>query len=117
MSDSLMAMKTEQARLDALPRAISEMVKPAEKIESIKIHRISGFGSGGRGGDGDKPPVNQALDSILEMAVQMPALKKLGDELGISLADGLEQAAQDVLSGGKKGEEKPGPEQEGEGEG
>jgi flotillin len=33
--------------------------------------------------------VNQALDSIMGMAVQMPALKKLGEELGLSMEDGV----------------------------
>ena len=37
----------------------------------------------------DKPVVNQALDSILDMAVQLPALKKIGEELGVSVEDGL----------------------------
>ena len=87
----LIAMKEELARIDALPRAISEMVRPAEKIESIKIHHVSGLGTGGGspdgGGGSDKTPVNQALDSILGMAVQLPALKTLGDELGLSIGD------------------------------
>ena len=33
--------------------------------------------------------VNQALDSIMGMAVQMPALKALGEELGVSMEDGV----------------------------
>lgn len=36
-----------------------------------------------------RPPVNQALDSIMEMAVQLPALRKLGEDLGMSLDAGL----------------------------
>lgn len=92
MSDSLMAMKTEQARLDALPKAISEMVKPAEKIESIRIHQISGLGQplGSDGSRvGERPASNQALEAILGMAVQLPALRKLGEELGLSMESGL----------------------------
>ena len=42
-----------------------------------------------RAGVREKPVVNQALDSILEMAVQLPALKKIGEELGVSLDDDL----------------------------
>ena len=92
-------MKEELARLEVLPKALAEMVKPAEKIDSIRIHHVTGLGGGGASGTGGDPiplaqktPVNQALDSILEMSVQMPALKKLGDELGISMGDGLLQA-------------------------
>ena len=86
-------MKIDLARLEAMPAIVAEMVKPAEKIDSIKIHQIGGMGGavgGSAGGaSGDKPVVNQALDSIMGMAVQMPALKKLGEELGISMENGL----------------------------
>ncbi|HVL56121.1 MAG TPA: flotillin domain-containing protein, partial [Burkholderiaceae bacterium] len=86
MDHAIVSMKLDLARLDALPRVVAEMVKPAEKIDSIRIHQISGLGSSAYGGGGgQKPAVNQAIDSIMEMAVQLPALKKLGDELGMSL--------------------------------
>ena len=89
-SEQIVDMKMELARLEALPKVVAEMVKPAEKIDSIKVHNISGLGNGaGNGGDGSKPVVNQAIDSIMEMAVQLPALKKIGEELGISIEDGL----------------------------
>jgi len=89
-SEKIVDMKMELARLEALPKVVAEMVKPAEKIDSIKVHNISGLGnSGGSGSDGNKPVVNQAIDSIMEMAVQLPALKKIGEELGISIEDGL----------------------------
>ncbi|SMX31987.1 Inner membrane protein YqiK [Maliponia aquimaris] len=100
LSAELIAMKVDLARLEALPKVLAEAVKPAEKIDSIRIHHVSGLngagGSGGMGGAGDKPPVNQALDSILGMAVQMPALRKLGEELGLSMDGSIEG-----LMGGK----------------
>ncbi len=94
IADAIAKMKVDLARLEAMPKIVAEMVRPAEKIDSIKIHQIGGLtggaGGGFSGGDGaGKPVVNQALDSILGMAVQMPALKKLGEELGVSLEDGL----------------------------
>lgn len=86
----VVAMRVELARLEALPRVVAEMVKPAEKIDSIRIHHVHGLGGGATGsGGGDKAPVNQALDSILGMAVQLPALKKLGEDLGLSLDAGF----------------------------
>ena len=95
LSAEMVAMKIELARLEALPKALAEAVKPAEKIDSIRIHQLSGLnGAGGSGGGNgsDKTPVNQALDSIMGMAVQMPALRKLGEDLGLSMdgtVDGL----------------------------
>ncbi|KAE9629982.1 flotillin family protein [Parasedimentitalea maritima] len=105
LSGEQIRMRVDLARIEAMPTIIAEMVKPAEKIDSIKIHQVSGIGgngaaaSGGSGsGDGDKPVVNQALDSIMGMAVQMPALKKLGEELGLSMEDGVSGLANGALS-------------------
>lgn len=95
----LVEMKEEITRIETLPKAIAEMVRPAEKIDSIKIHNVTGLAPmGGSGESGDKTPVNQALDSILGMALQLPALKTLGDELGLSLTDKM----RDVKSDDKK---------------
>ncbi len=104
-SDRIVDMNVEIARLEALPKIVSEMVKPAEKIDSIKIHHISGLGSPVQGGGGaapaEKPVVNQALDSIMDMALQLPALKKIGDELGVNLGDEIAQASDRKGGGGK----------------
>ncbi|MEM7497617.1 MAG: flotillin domain-containing protein [Pseudomonadota bacterium] len=97
ISTEIAAMKVQLARLEALPAIVAEMVKPAEKIDSIKIHHVTGLhGNGGGagagvgvGGNAGAGPVNQAVDAISAMAVQLPALKKLGEEVGISLEEGL----------------------------
>ncbi|MBV7395443.1 flotillin family protein [Mameliella sediminis] len=95
LSEALVAMKIDLARIEAMPKILAEAVRPAEKIDSIRIHQVSGLngtGATGAGGSDGKAPVNQALDSIMGMAVQMPALKKLGEELGMTMdgtIDGL----------------------------
>ena len=92
IGEEIIGMKVELAKLEALPGIVREMVKPAEKIDSIKIHQVTGMGGGVGGtasGGSDKPPVNQALDSIMGMAVQLPTLRKLGEELGLSMQDGI----------------------------
>ncbi|WP_208348589.1 flotillin family protein [Pseudaestuariivita rosea] len=95
---NIVSMKVDLARLEALPGIVAEMVKPAEKIDSIRIHQVTGMaGPNGGGAGGDKPPVNQALDSIMGMAVQLPALKKLGEELGVSMENGLTSVASSAL--------------------
>ena len=92
------AMREEIARIETLPKAIAEMVRRVEKIDSIKIHNVASLGGTGQGGSYDNggTPVNQALASILGMAVQLPALKTLGDELGLSLGDGLRKIKGDA---------------------
>jgi flotillin len=89
----LMRMQLEQHRLDRLPEIIAQMMKPAEKIDSIRIHQVTGFGGsstpGGAPGGGDgggKAPVTQVMDSILGMALQLPALKSIGESIGVDLS-------------------------------
>ncbi|MEM9583862.1 MAG: flotillin domain-containing protein [Pseudomonadota bacterium] len=99
LSEEIIKMKLDIARLEALPAIIAEMVKPAEKIDSIKIHQVSGMGAGGSTDQGTGgTPVNQALDSIMGMALQMPAMKKLGEELGVSMENGLAEVANDAFA-------------------
>jgi len=94
-SEALIRMKLEQYRLDRLPEIVSQMMKPAEKIDSIRINQISGFGggaSGAPGGDGDgsqKTPINQVMDSILGMALQLPALRSIGDSIGVDFSSAV----------------------------
>ena len=99
-SERLMRLKLDMAKISALPEVVSRMTKPAEKIDSIRINHITGFngaGSGG-GGDGDAArgsggnggaPINQVVDSVLSMALQLPAIRKLGEDIGMNVGDGL----------------------------
>ena len=97
LNKEIVALKADLARLKALPKVVKQMVKPSKKIDSIRIHQISGGGlTGGSSKKGSKPPVNQVLDSIMEMAVQLPALKKIGKELGISVEEGLKEKTNKV---------------------
>lgn len=84
------AFEMEKARLEAMPKIVSEMVKPAEKIRGININHITGLGGDRSTGSVSTSPVNQAIDSILEMAVSLPAMKKLGDAIGVSLDNALD---------------------------
>lgn len=103
LTPELIRMKVDMHRMDTLPTLMSEMMKPVEKIEGIRIHNISGLGGGRTGGDGSsKPVVNQAIDGLMEMAVQLPALQKLGREIGVNLEDGLAGLADSAT--GDKGE-------------
>jgi flotillin len=105
LSAEIIKMKIELEKLKQLPEIIAQMVKPAEKIDSIRIHQVTGLGGmNGSGGDGaTKPAVNQAMDSILGMALQLPAMRKLGEELGISLDGGLADVIDGALPGHANG--------------
>jgi flotillin len=96
-------MQLEQYRLDRMPEIIGQMMKPAEKIDSIRIHQVTGFGgstqltpggTSGAGGAADpsKPPMTQVMDSILGMALQLPALKSIGESIGVDLSGAVAAA-------------------------
>jgi uncharacterized membrane protein YqiK len=90
-SPELMAMKLDEARLRALPDVVERIMKPAEKIESIRINQINGLNghsSNGEGG-GDGSTVNQVVDGVLSMALQLPAVQRLGEEVGMNIGDGV----------------------------
>jgi uncharacterized membrane protein YqiK len=98
-SAAVIAMKLDLAKVEALPQVVREMVKPAEKIDSIRINHVSGFGglgggmgAGGSAGQGG-PMVNQVVDGILGMALQLPAVQKLGEEIGMNIGGGVDAVA------------------------
>jgi uncharacterized membrane protein YqiK len=105
-SDSLIRLQLERYRLDKMPDILEQMMKPAEKIESIRIHHVSGLngapGTAAAAGDGAgpdgsaRPPINQVLDSILGMAVQLPALKSIGESIGYDFSAALPKAAREA---------------------
>ena len=103
LSSPVLHMKLEQYRLDRLPEIMSQMMKPVEKIDSIRINHVSGFGAtnvsdsqgavGPSGNGKDKSPVTQVMDSVLGMALQLPALKSIGDQIGVDLSGAIGSAA------------------------
>jgi uncharacterized membrane protein YqiK len=113
-TENLMHLELERYRLDKMPEIVAQMMKPAEKIDSIRIHQVSGFGGstqlangagpGSGGADASKPPMTQVMDSILGMALQLPALKSIGESIGVDLSGAVAPApaASASSSPGKK---------------
>lgn len=88
-SDTLAAMELEKMRLNAMPDIIAQMVKPAEKIDSISVHHVGGLAA--RGGDNSEStsPVSKIIDSILDMSVALPTLNKLGEMIDTSVSSNI----------------------------
>lgn len=86
LSDAVIRMRLEERKLDRLPEIMTQMMKPVEKIDSIRINQISGVGQG-QGGAGQGTGVDNAfgaaMDQILGMAVRLPAMKQMGEEIGL----------------------------------
>ena len=88
-SDSIIAMRIEERRLDRMPEIMTQMMKPVEKIDSIRIHQIGGVGVGTESRDGIDGAFGAAMDQILGMAVRLPAMKQMGEEIGLDFDSAL----------------------------
>jgi len=116
-SPELIGLKLDRARIEALPGIVEKMMKPAEKIESIRVNHITGLGpgasDGGGGTRGDSTAVNQVVDGMLKLALQLPAVKRLGQEVGLDIGSGvrgLSASLEGDAAGDKGGREPPGEE-------
>ena len=82
LDDAIIRMRLEERKLDRLPEIMTQMMKPVEKIDSIKINQISGAGGTNGSGEGVDGAFGAAMDQILGMAVRLPAMKQMGEEIG-----------------------------------
>ncbi|SLN60916.1 flotillin family protein [Oceanibacterium hippocampi] len=104
LSEPVIRMKLDMHRLDRLPEIATQMMKPVEKIKSIRINQIAGLGGNGGGGGGSgagegiSGPFDQALQSILGMAVQLPAMRRIGEEIGLDMDVNLAGRVQESAS-------------------
>ena len=89
LGEAVINMRLEERRLDRLPEIMTQMMKPVEKIDSIRINQISGAGGPGSGGDGVEGAFGAAMDQILGMAVRLPAMKRMGEDIGLDLDPNL----------------------------
>ncbi|MCE2402288.1 hypothetical protein J4G08_15565 [Candidatus Poribacteria bacterium] len=88
VSDAVLAL------VEALPQVTSELMKPAERIESIRVLDLGGNG----GGNGSSGSMNRILGSIVNAGAAMPLLKELVNFSGIDTAK-IGQTIQDYAKG------------------
>lgn len=103
LSDAIIRMRLEERKLDRMPEIMTQMMKPVEKIDSIKINQIAGLGgSSGAGGEGPEGAMGTAMDKILGMAVSLPAMKAMGEEIGLDFDANLAGRTADYANRIKK---------------
>jgi uncharacterized membrane protein YqiK len=96
ISERIAQMKLQMHKVDKLPELARQMMKPVEKIDSIRINQVSGLNAPSGGNSG---PVNGAVDGVLNMALQLPAMQKLGESIGVNLdVGGLDKQAEQSVS-------------------
>lgn len=83
LSDAVIRMRLEERKLDKMPEIMTQMMKPVEKIDSIRINQIGGMGGSSGTGEGVDGAFGAAMDQILGMAVRLPAMKQMGEEIGL----------------------------------
>lgn len=99
LSEAIISFELRKVIAEAAPRILEAMVKPAEKIDSIRIIQANGLGIGGGqgngsctngGGQGGGLP-NQLTEALLSYRMQSPVIDKLLAEIGLdpSSADSL----------------------------
>lgn len=110
MSRELIGMRLEERKLDRLPEIMTQMMKPVEKIDSIKINHIGGMGAHGtsQGENGAEGAFGSAMDQILGMAVRLPAMKQMGEEIGLDFDANLAGRTADYANRIKSKDEKKG---------
>jgi flotillin len=112
-SPDLIAMKLDEARLQGAAgrgRAAGE-ARREDRDDPHQRHLRHGDAWAGGEGGGEKSTVNQVVDSVLSMALQLPAVQKLGEEVGMNIGDGVRGIAAPLAERGLNGRgRKPGAE-------
>ena len=88
VSDAVLAL------VEALPQVTNELMKPAERIESIRVLDLGG----NSGGNGNSGGMNRILGSIINAGAAMPLLKELVNFSGFDTAK-IGQTIQDYAKG------------------
>ncbi len=88
VSDAVLAL------VEALPQVTHELMKPAERIESIRVLDLGG----NSGGNGNSGGMNRILGSIINAGAAMPLLKELVNFSGFDTAK-IGQTIQDYAKG------------------
>ena len=96
-----------------MPQIIAQVVKPAEKIDSIKIVQMAGLGGANQSGAGlsanggvsnaGASLSDQIVNASLNYKVNAPIIDDLMKQVGIDLNGGIQNIAQPLRSGEKLG--------------
>jgi uncharacterized membrane protein YqiK len=97
LGEGIMSFEVRKELVSKLEGILAAALKPAEKIESIRMLHINGMpgfnggasqgaGSGGNSGEGGLP--NQLVQALLQYRMQVPMVEKMLAELNLNLDKG-----------------------------
>ena len=101
LDERIIRMKLEQQKIEILPEIVKTVSKPLEKIEGIRINHIGGSGwpsNPSTGSSGDASPFADVMQNILSMSLQLPVIKKIGEEIGLDVDANVATRAADAIT-------------------
>lgn len=112
VSAAILENRFKLALIEFMPQIISQVVKPAEKIDSIKIVQMAGMGGANQGGIGlntnggvsnaGASLSDQIVNASLNYKVNAPIIDDLMKQVGIDLNGGIQNIASPLLDGCEK---------------
>ncbi len=113
VSAEILENRFKLALVEFMPQIIAQVVKPAEKIDSIKIVQMAGLGGANQGGAGlnangsvsnaGASLSDQIVNASLNYKVNAPIIDDLMKQVGIDLNGGIQNIAQPLRSAEKLG--------------
>jgi len=112
VSAAILENRFKLALIEFMPQIIAQVVKPAEKIDSIKIVQMAGLSGANQGGAGSSTNggvsnagaslSDQIVNASLNYKVNAPIIDDLMKQVGIDLNGGIQNIASPLLSGYEK---------------
>ncbi len=88
LAESIIEFELAKARVDIVPKALAEAMKPIEKISDIRIFSTGGLGSfGGKSGEQTGSPINDLSSQLLNFTAQKPILDEILTQAGFKGGD------------------------------
>ena len=113
VSAEILENRFKLALIEFMPQIIAQVVKPAEKINSIKIVQMAGLGGANQSGAGSNVGggvsnagaslSDQIVNASLNYKVNAPIIDDLMKQVGIDLNGGIQNIAQPLRSAEKLG--------------
>lgn len=112
VSAEILENRFKLALIEFMPQIIAQVVKPAEKIDSIKIVQMAGMGGANQSGIGSNTNggvsnagaslSDQIVNASLNYKVNAPIIDDLMKQVGIDLNGGIQNIASPLLDGCEK---------------
>ncbi|MBC2881718.1 flotillin [Campylobacter sp. Marseille-Q3452] len=112
VSAAILENRFKLALIEFMPQIIAQVVKPVEKIDSIKIVQMAGLGGANQGGAGSSTSSgvsnagaslsDQIVNASLNYKVNAPIIDDLMKQVGIDLNGGIQNIASPLLSSFEK---------------